>query len=27
MNKLMEGFKQAVYNPIRTTQIKEEELK
>ncbi len=26
MNKLMEGFKQAVYNPIHTTQIKDEEL-
>jgi len=27
MNKLQEGFKQAVFNPIKTTQIKEEELK
>ena len=27
MNQLMEGFKKAVYNPIRTTQIKDEELK
>ncbi len=27
MNKLQEGFKQAVINPIKTTQIKEEDLK
>ena len=27
MNKLQEGFKQAVINPIKTTQIKEETLK
>jgi len=27
MNKLQAGFKQAVFNPIKTTQIKEEELK
>ena len=27
MNKLMKGFKQAVYNPIHTTQIKDEDLK
>jgi len=27
MNNLMEGFKQAVYNPIHTTQVKDEDLK
>jgi len=27
MNDLQAGFKQAVFNPIKTTQIKEEELK
>ncbi len=26
MNKLQEGFKQAVINPIKTTQIKDEEI-
>jgi len=27
MNKLQAGFKKAVFNPIKTTQIKEEDLK
>ena len=26
MNKLQAGFKQAVYNPIKTTQVKDEEI-
>ncbi len=26
MNKLQEGFKKAVYNPIKTSQIKDEEI-